>query len=110
GTLTSNGSTTFVVQNSNSPVFAVTLNGSGVGSSTRLVETVGGSVNLTNATLSVTQSTPTATGQVFTIVSSSPGGVTGTFNGLANNATFINGGHTFQITYTTSAVTLTDVT
>jgi autotransporter-associated beta strand protein len=67
--------------------------------------TLGGtlSVNVVNS----------AVGNVFTIVSSTSGGISGTFTGLADKGTFTatdtNGQtHTFQIHYTSTAVTLTD--
>ena len=48
-----------------------------------------------------------AYGDVYDIVTASS--VTGTFSGLANNATFAAQGRTFRITYTATKVTLTDI-
>jgi autotransporter-associated beta strand protein len=68
----------------------------------------GGTVNLTGATLSVNV-LGSAPGNVYVIVSSASGGISGTFTGLVNGVSFVAGGHTFQIHYTTTSVTLTDV-
>jgi autotransporter-associated beta strand protein len=67
----------------------------------------GATVDLTGATLSVNV-LGSAPGNVYTIVSSATGGINGTFNGLADGATFAAGGRTFRIHYTANAVTLTD--
>lgn len=48
-----------------------------------------------------------ALGNTFTILQA--GSVSGTFNGLPNNATFTVGGVTYRINYTATAVTLTVV-
>src|SRR5439155_4657506 len=50
-----------------------------------------------------------AAGNVYTIVRSASGGITGTFTGLADGSDFHAGGRTFRIKYTANAVTLTDV-
>src|SRR5204863_2843622 len=66
----------------------------------------GAAVNLTGATLSVNV-LATAVGNVYTIVSSPSGGVSGTFSSLAQGATLTAAGRTFQVHYTSTAVTLT---
>jgi fibronectin-binding autotransporter adhesin len=105
GTLTAEGNTTFTNANAE---FSVQLDGTGPGSSNQLAES-GGTVDLgTQTTLVVTQTVPTSTGQVFTIISGA-GNITGTFVGLANNATFVSDGLQYQITYSTGSVTLTDI-
>ena len=105
GTLTAGGDTTFTTA---SAEFSVQLDGTGPGSSNQLAES-GGTVDLgTQTTLVVTQIMPTSLGQTYTIISGA-GSITGTFAGLANNATFVNGGLQYRITYTSSTVTLTDL-
>ena len=105
GTLTGEGNTSFTGTNAE---FSVQLDGTGSGSSNLLAES-GGTVNLgTQTTLVVTQTVPTSLGQVFTIISGA-GNISGTFVGLANNATFVNDGIPYRITYSTGSVTLTDV-
>ena len=107
GTLTADGNTTFT---NSGAIFAAELDGTGAGSSNELLQASGTSVNLgTMTNLTVTQIVPTTAGQVFTIISGAKS-ITGTFAGLANNATFTNNGRTYQISYTASTVTLTDVT
>jgi hypothetical protein len=76
--------------------------------SDRLVVGNGATVNLAGATLSVNVLGAT-TGNVYTLVSSGTGGISGTFSGLANGATFVTAGRTFQVGYTANAVTLTVV-
>jgi hypothetical protein len=68
---------------------------------------LGGGINLGGATLSVNV-LASAVGDVYTIVSSPSGGITGTFAGLANGSTFMSGGRIFLITYTATAVKLLD--
>jgi autotransporter-associated beta strand protein len=58
--------------------------------------------NLTVATL-----TNAALGKVYTIIGAAT--VTGTFNGLADNATFTAATRTLRVNYTSTTVTLTDV-
>jgi hypothetical protein len=66
-------------------------------------------VDLTGATLSL--NVLNSTGEnVYTIVSSASGGISGTFTGLADNTTFQLSGRTLRIHYTPTAVTLTDLT
>ncbi len=57
-----------------------------------------GPISLGNATLRVVLGTLPAINQTFTILSST-GPITGTFAGLANNATFVVSGHLFRINY-----------
>nr|MBA3936178.1 autotransporter-associated beta strand repeat-containing protein [Planctomycetota bacterium] len=58
-------------------------------------------------TLTVASIANAAVGKVYTIVSA--GTVSGTFSGLVNGAEFTQQSRTFQIAYTGTAVTLTDV-
>jgi fibronectin-binding autotransporter adhesin len=71
--------------------------------------TVTGAATLGNATLNVTLfgGFVPAAGNTFTILQA--GSVSGTFNGLANGATFTVGGVTYRIAYTATTVTLTTV-
>jgi uncharacterized repeat protein (TIGR01451 family) len=60
-----------------------------------------GNVSLGGATLSVAWSFISITGDAFTLINkTSSGAVTGTFNGLAEGATFVVQGRNYQITYT----------
>jgi hypothetical protein len=95
--------------------FASVLKGStlqakvnGAAGADQLIIGNGATVDLTGATLSVNV-VGSATGTVYTLVSSATGGISGTFAGLANGATFSAGGRSFRINYTANAVTLTDV-
>ena len=65
-------------------------------------------IDLTGAALNVNV-LGSAAGNVYTILSSATGGISGTFTGLPNNTTFASGGRTFQIDYSPDAVTLTDI-
>jgi len=77
----------------------------------QLVVGNGSTLNLNGAKLSVNVLGTTATpGSVYTIVSSATGGISGTFTGLANNATLTAGGRTYRINYSAKAVTLTELT
>jgi hypothetical protein len=60
-----------------------------------------GAVTLNNPILTVGFVAYTSTaGQAFTIINkTSPGAITGTFNGLAEGATFTSNGRTYRITY-----------
>ncbi len=73
-----------------------------------------GSVSLGGATFNSGWSFISSTGNTFTIINkTSPGAITGTFNGLAEGATFTQGVRTYQITYvggTGNDVVITDVT
>ena len=73
-----------------------------------------GNVSLGDATLNLQWSFASATGNAFTIINkTSPGAVTGTFNGLAEGATFIQNGRTYRITYIGgdgNDVVVTDIT
>jgi autotransporter-associated beta strand protein len=77
--------------------------------SSQLVVGDGSTLDLNGATLSVTV-LGSSVGSVYTIVSSATGGISGTFSGLADNATFSAGGHTYRIIYSADAVTLTELT
>jgi autotransporter-associated beta strand protein len=46
-------------------------------------------------------------GSTYTILSTPAGTISGTFSGLANNATFTANGYSFRITYNTTSVVLT---
>jgi len=77
----------------------------------QLVVGNGSTLNLNGANLSINVLGTTATpGNVYTIVSSATGGISGTFTGLANNATLTAGGRTYRINYSAKAVTLTELT
>jgi len=67
--------------------------------------TITGAVSLGNATLNTLPTYTPADGTVFTIITA--GSVVGTFNGLANGATFTANGILFRINYTATTVTLT---
>jgi autotransporter-associated beta strand protein len=68
----------------------------------------GATINLAGGILSVNVlgSTPN---NIYTIISSPSDGISGTFNGLANNTIFAAGAHVFRISYAPDRVTLTDV-
>jgi len=72
-----------------------------------------GTVSL-GATLVLGFSFTSSTGDAFTIINNTGGGaVSGTFSGLAEGATFVSNGRTYQITYvggTGNDVVVTDVT
>ncbi len=61
-----------------------------------------------NGTLTPVVTFTTTSGNVFTIITA--GSITGTFTGLADNATFVANGRTYRINYTATTVTLTDAT
>ena len=69
---------------------------------------VTGTAALASATLTVASIANSANGKVYTIVNATS--VTGTFNGLADNATFVVSGRTLRINYTGTTCTLTDIT
>ena len=73
-----------------------------------------GAVDLGSATLNLGWSFTSSTGNAFTIIhKTSFGAITGTFSGLAEGATFTQGGRTYQITYiggTGFDVVVTDIT
>jgi autotransporter-associated beta strand protein len=98
------GNTTF---NSGS-TFAVELNGTTVGSGYDQLFAVG-TVTLVGPLPTVSVGFPSATGNVFAIIQST-GAIGGGFSGMPEGFTFVSGGRTFRINYTTNAVTLTDVT
>ena len=100
GILTDNGN---LVLDSNS-TFAATLNGTtaGTGYDQLVVGGSGSTINLNNATLSVTLGSafPTGGGQQYTILSNTTGSpITGTFSGLAEGGTVTVGSQQFSITY-----------
>ena len=64
-------------------------------------------VDITGATLALSGTAASNGGDVLTIVSAAS--LTGTFTGLANNATIATNGKTYRINYTATAVTLTDL-
>jgi autotransporter-associated beta strand protein len=104
GTLTT-GKVTFVSGSS----FNVDLNGTTAGSGYDQVA-AGSTVTLGGSTLNVTLGFTPAIGTIFTIIANNSGSaVSGTFNGLAQGATFTQGGMTFQISYL-GGVSLHDVT
>ena len=71
--------------------------------------TVTGAVDLTNATLSVNYTGGAANAGQFTLLTA--GAVTGHFADAATDgATVLSNGHTFQVHYITTSVTLTDLT
>ncbi len=85
--------------------YAVDLDGTGP-TADRI--TSSGIVALASAALTVASNTNSGAGKSYTIVSGSS--VTGTFSGMANGSTFVQAGRTFQIVYTATSVTLSDVT
>ena len=114
GVLTDNGN---LVLDSNS-TFDATLDGTtaGTGYDQVVVGGSGSTINLNNATLSVTLGSafPTNGGQKYTILSNTTGSpITGTFSGLAEGGTLTVGSSQFSITYKGGAdgqdVVLTDL-
>jgi hypothetical protein len=99
GVLTCLGADLSDVANGNHGVLAVRLNGTTLGSQYDQLSVLG-TVNVTGAALSVTLGYAPALSDTFVIVSNDVGdAVTGTFAGLAEGATFVSGGRTFQISY-----------
>ena len=87
-----------------SSTYSVDLSGA---SSSDLLSAAGQTVTCAG-TLTVANNAGAAVGNTYTIISA--GTVdTGRFSGLANNAVFAQGGRLYRITYTSTAVTLTDV-
>ncbi|MCZ7649005.1 MAG: hypothetical protein M5U26_27740 [Planctomycetota bacterium] len=79
--------------------FDIELNGTTAGTEYDRLD-VAGTVDVTGATLSVTLGFTPTSGDTFTIANNDAAdAVTGTFNGLAEGATFVTGGETFRITY-----------
>ena len=68
---------------------------------------VNGNATLGGANLSVLPSYTPAQGTVYTILQTTNGNVIGTFNGLADGATFTANGIQFRINYTSTQVNLT---
>ncbi len=80
--------------------FNVALNGSTPGAGGYAQLDVSGTVSLHSSTLNVSVGYAAALGASFTIIKNNgPSAVSGTFNNLAEGATFVTGGMTFQITY-----------
>jgi len=102
GVLSVTGNTTFA----SGSTLEVELNGATVGTQYDKLA-VTGNVNLGGATLAVILGYSPALNTPFTIVQATGGTISGTFTGLANNATLCSGGQNFQINYTANAVTLT---
>ena len=100
GTLTLRSATTLA---NNTSIFQTTLAGSTAGTGySQLVIASGGSINLGNATFQPTLSyTPNPADKLFIVDNqNATGGMSGTFNGLANGATYTFGdGTTAQISY-----------
>jgi autotransporter-associated beta strand protein len=69
---------------------------------------VTGTATLGSATLTVASIANSANGKAYIIVNATS--VSGTFNGLPENSTFVVSGRTLRINYTSTQVTLTDVT
>jgi autotransporter-associated beta strand protein len=86
-------------------VFRAELNGTTAGTLYDQLN-VTGTATLANATLNATVGYVPVIGHSFTIITTTAG-VTGTFNGLPDNATFVASGRTLQIDYTATSVVLT---
>jgi autotransporter-associated beta strand protein len=115
GTVSPAGAGTVGALSTAAGAFASSLNGAtfqadltGPAAADELALGAGATINLTGGTLSVTP-TGSATGNTYTILTSPSNGISGTFAGLAGGSVFAAGGRTFQIAYSPSAVTLTDV-
>ena len=67
--------------------------------------TVAGPADLDGSTLNMTLGYSPTLGTVFTIVNADS--LTGTFNGIANNAVVASGATKFRVNYTATSVTLT---
>ena len=113
-TLTSSG--TVYLQAVGTGTFGAVINGATAGSGYSQLSS-SAPVNLSGATLSVSDSYVAPTGTSFVLISLSGGTyASGTFNNLPNNSTFTAGGRTLQITYpsqnggsSSEAVVLTDI-
>jgi len=103
---TTTGNVTFV----SGSTFGVQLYRNGIGeNSNSKIYTAAGTVALASATLSVAfEAGTTHANTSWDIVSAAT--LTGTFNGLADNATFVVSGRTLRVNYTGTTCTLTDVT
>lgn len=99
GTLTT-GAVTFITAST----YSVDLNGT---TPTYDQISTAGTVTCTGATLTVGSIANATLGRVYTIINA--GTVSGTFYGLPNGAMFHRYGRIFQIAYTATTVTLTDV-
>jgi autotransporter-associated beta strand protein len=89
--------------------YVATINGTTVGTQYNQLS-VTGNVSLGGANLSATVGYVPTPGDSYTLITTSGGTITGTFAGLPQGQTFTLGGHTYQITYTSTAVTLTQIT
>ncbi len=87
--------------------FDAYLNGTTLGTQYSQLNSTG-SVNLAGAELNLPGSFASVTGDVFTVVRAAS--VTGTFNGLPQNAVIPFNGRSLTVIYTPSTVTLTDTT
>ncbi len=85
--------------------YAVDLDGT-LSSSDKINATGTVSLGAGVAALTIANATNSSAGKIYTIVSAA--NVTGTFSGMANGAIFTQAGRNFLITYTATAVTLTD--
>ena len=90
----------------NGATFQVNVNTPAV--SDMLVVGNGATLNLTGGNLSVNV-LGSAASNVYTIISSASGGISGKFNSLINGAIIPAGGRMFRIDYSLNQVTLTDV-
>jgi len=94
GVLTIAGGCTF----SSSSTFKATLNGTGSSSYSQV--TASGPVNLGGSALTLALGfTPQVSDSFTLLTTTDPGGISGTFAGLAEGATLTQGAFTFQITY-----------
>jgi autotransporter-associated beta strand protein len=92
-------STTANLTQASTATFQIRLNSSTVGSGYDQLTVNGTTVSL-NGALDLICGPHLAPGSTFTILNkTSPGLITGTFAGKANNSTFTDDGYTFQITY-----------
>jgi autotransporter-associated beta strand protein len=85
--------------------YAVDLNGT-LSSSDKINATGTVSLGAGVAALTIANATNSSAGKIYTIVNAV--NVTGTFSGMPNGAIFTQAGRNFLITYTSTAVTLTD--
>jgi autotransporter-associated beta strand protein len=77
------------------------IDGAGAGSGYSQITVNGGAVALNNATLNLTVNFAPAPASSFVLIDNAgAGATTGTFAGLPQGATFMNGGTVFQISYT----------
>ncbi len=103
GILISNGNVTL-----GSGTLSIDVAGSAPGSGYSQLEAGGNAVDISGATLGVSDSYAAAYGTVFVIVSA--GNVTGTFANAAWGSDLVSGGRKLVLGHTANSVTLTDVT